>query len=143
MSNAKIKAHHERPGLTYLFVADEAIVFLPEGDTAVRPADSEGMNHWMPLQLRNLVLTTGDLKVWNEGTLIGHKDDAGRICGDGEHDVYLAVGPGGELTLLVILHLHEVVKEHCHLEIMVFFFSITELLVGFWAKVSRKMLLVS
>ena len=97
----------------------------------------------MPLQLRDLVLATGDLEVWNEGTLIGHKDDAGRICGDGEHDVDLAVRPGGELTLLVILHLHEVVKEHSHLAIMVFFFSKTVLLVGFKAGVSRMMLLVS
>ena len=143
MRNAKNKAHQKRTGLTYLLVTDEAVVLLPKGDTAIRPADSKRMDHWMPLQLRNLILATSDLEVWNEGTLIGHEDDAGRIGGDGEHDVDLAVGPGGELTLLVILHLDEVVEEHCHLAIMVFIFIITVLLVGFLAMVSRKMLLVS
>ena len=93
MSNAANKARLERTGLvlTYLLVTDKAVVLLPKGDTAVRPADSEGMDHWMPLQLRDLVLATSDLKIWNEGTLIGHKDNAGCIRSDGEHDVDLTV----------------------------------------------------
>ena len=51
MSNAVNKARIERTGLglTYLLVADKAVVLLPKGDTAVRPADSEGMDHWVPL----------------------------------------------------------------------------------------------
>ena len=93
MSNAVNKARLERTGLglTYLLVTDKAVVLLPKGDTAVSPADSEGMDHWVPLQLRDLVLAASYLEVWNEGTLIRHKDDAGCIRSDGEHDVDLAV----------------------------------------------------
>ena len=91
MGNAENKVRHERPGQTYLLVADEAVVLLPESDTAVRPADSEGVDHWVPLQLRDLVLAAGDLEVWDKGTLIGHKDNAGCIRSDGEHDVDLTV----------------------------------------------------
>jgi len=106
--------------ITYLLVADEAVILLPEGQATVGPADSEGMDRWVPFHLSDLVLATGDLEVRHEGALVGHKDDAGRVGGDGEHHVDLTVGPGRQQALLVVLHGDEVIKEHSHGSIWVF-----------------------
>ena len=74
----------------------------------------------MPLHLSDGVFAAGDLEVGHEGALVVHKDDAGRVGGDGEHHIDLTVGPGGQQALLVVLHGHEVVKEHSHGSIWVF-----------------------
>lgn len=111
---------------TYLFVTDETVILLPESETAVRPADGEGVDDRVPLHLGDSVLVASDLEVGDNGSLVTHENDAGRVGGHGQHHVDLAVGPCRQQALLVVFHLHEVVKEHRHLYLgvlrLLFFF---------------------
>ena len=73
------------------------------------------MDDWMPLHLSDGVFAALNLKVGEHGALVSHEEDAGLVCGHSEHYIDFAAGPGRQETLLVVLHLHQVVKEHCHL----------------------------
>lgn len=98
-----------------LFIANKTVILLPESETAVRPANGEGVDYGVPLHLGDRVLVASNLEVGNNGSLVAHENNSGRVRGDGQHHVDLAVGPCRQQALLVVFHLHEVVKEHRHL----------------------------
>ena len=87
---------------------------MPKRNAAVLPADSEGMDHGVPFHLDNCVLASLNLEVGHNGSFFAHENDSGFVCGHGQHQVALVVGPLGALALFVLSD-HVVVKEHTHL----------------------------
>ena len=72
----------------------------------------------MPDHLCHFGLAAHDLEIGDDLALVIHEDDTREVGGDGKHHVDLAVGPGGELAVLVFVHLDKGVKEHCHLAVV-------------------------
>ena len=67
---------------------------MPKGEAAVRPADCQSLNHWVPLHLGHSVLASSDLEVGDDGALVAHENDTGQAGGHSKHHVDLAVAPG-------------------------------------------------
>ena len=108
------KAFRYFSNFPYLFISGQSVVLVPERNAAVLPADSEGMDHGVPFHLDNCVLASLNLEVGHNGSFFAHENDSGFVCGHGQHQVALVVGPLGALALFVLSD-HVVVKEHTHL----------------------------
>ena len=59
-----------------LLFTGQSLVFVPESDSSILPADGQGLENRVPLNKVDLILAGLDLKVGEDGTFFVDEDNA-------------------------------------------------------------------